>query len=125
MRGDRLTSIGELRGQECESRSYAGHGRRNNISSSEDLLRKLRGRIGHVFRTPLKRVRRKRYSARMKYEIQESEARGGGFLVSAIQSDGEVCSALFSGPRAKERAEEYAAWKNRGDEEPKSAPQSR
>jgi hypothetical protein len=60
----------------------------------------------------------------MKYQIQESEGRGD-YLVSAIDNEGEVCSALFSGPRARERAEEYAAWKNSELDAPKAAPQSR
>ena len=60
----------------------------------------------------------------MKYQVQESEGRGD-YLVSAIGNDGEVCSALFSGPRAKERAEEYVAWKNSELDAPKTAPQSR
>lgn len=61
----------------------------------------------------------------MKYQVQESEEIRGDFLVSAIDSDGEICSALFSGPKAKERAEEYAAWKNDEREAPNVAPQSR
>ena len=60
----------------------------------------------------------------MKYQIQESEGRGN-YLVSAIDNEGEVCSALFSGPHAKERAEEYAEWKNSELDAPKAAPQSR
>jgi hypothetical protein len=50
----------------------------------------------------------------MKYEIKESEDRSGEYLAVAINEDsgGEVLSALFSGPEAKKRAEEYAAWKN-------------
>jgi hypothetical protein len=50
----------------------------------------------------------------MKYEIKESEDRSGEYLAVAINEDsgGEVFSALFSGPEAKKRAEEYAAWKN-------------
>jgi hypothetical protein len=61
----------------------------------------------------------------MKYQVQESEEIRGDFLVSAIDNDGEVCSALFSGPKAKERAQEYAAWKNSEADAPKVAPQSR
>jgi hypothetical protein len=60
----------------------------------------------------------------MRYEVQESETRGA-FLVTAVESKGEIYSTLFSGPRAKERAEEYAAWKNSEVDMPKVAPQSR
>jgi hypothetical protein len=60
----------------------------------------------------------------MRYEVQESETRGA-FLVTALDSDGEISSALFSGPKAKERAEEYVAWKNSELDMPKVAPQSR
>ena len=50
----------------------------------------------------------------MKYELKESEARSGDDLAVAVNEDshGEVFSALFSGPDAKRRAEEYIAWKN-------------
>ncbi|HWO42282.1 MAG TPA: hypothetical protein VNO43_10815 [Candidatus Eisenbacteria bacterium] len=51
----------------------------------------------------------------MKYEVQELHERPGDFLVIAINEDyrNEPYLALFSGPEAKRRAEEYAAWKNR------------
>jgi hypothetical protein len=61
----------------------------------------------------------------MTYEIQESEETRGAFVVTAIEREGEVYSALFSGPKAKERAEEYAKWKNSEADMPKAAPQSR
>jgi hypothetical protein len=50
----------------------------------------------------------------MKYEVKQSEDRAGDYLAVAINEDshGEVFSALFSGPDAKKRAEEYVAWKN-------------
>lgn len=50
----------------------------------------------------------------MKYEVRESRERAGDFLAVAVNeaSHNEVFSALFSGPDAKQRAEEYAAWKN-------------
>ena len=50
----------------------------------------------------------------MKYELKESEARSGDYLAVAVNEDshGEVFSALFSGPDAKKRAEEYITWKN-------------
>ena len=61
----------------------------------------------------------------MKYEIQESEETRGAFVVTAVEREGEVYSALFSGAKAKERAEEYAKWKNSDVDMPKVAPQSR
>lgn len=61
----------------------------------------------------------------MRYEVQESEEARGAFVVTAIEREGEIYSALFSGPRAKERAEEYAGWKNSDSDAPKVAPQSR
>jgi hypothetical protein len=61
----------------------------------------------------------------MKYEVQESEETRGAFSVTAIGREGEIYSTLFSGPKAKERAEEYAAWKNSEVDMPKVAPQSR
>ncbi|MGH7873403.1 MAG: hypothetical protein ACREQO_14415 [Candidatus Binatia bacterium] len=45
----------------------------------------------------------------MTYEIQESEKTHGAFVVTAVERKGEIYSALFSGPKARERAEEYAA----------------
>ena len=61
----------------------------------------------------------------MRYEVQQSEEARGAYVVTAIETDGELYSALFSGPKAKERAEEYATWKNSDVEMPKVAPQSR
>ncbi len=61
----------------------------------------------------------------MKYEVQKSEQSRGAFAVTAIERDSEVVSALFSGPKATERAEEYAAWENSEVDMPKVAPQSR
>ena len=50
----------------------------------------------------------------MKYEVKESKDRSGEFLAIAVNeaNDNEMFSALFSGPDAKQRAEEYAEWKN-------------
>ena len=50
----------------------------------------------------------------MKYEVKESKERSGEFLAIAVNeaSRNEIFSALFCGPEAKQRAEEYAAWKN-------------
>ena len=61
----------------------------------------------------------------MKYEIQASEETHGAFVVTAVAREGEIYSALFSGAKARERAEEYAAWKNSDEDTPKVAPQSR
>ena len=79
------------------------------------------------FRTPPTKVILKVYSIGMKYEIQESEERRGEFLASAVdhENHGEVYSVLFSGPHARERAEEYRDWKNSEVDAPKVAPQAR
>lgn len=63
----------------------------------------------------------------MIYQVQESEEKRDAYVVTAIKDDGEVCSTLFSGPNAKERAEEYASWKNRelDTDVPSIAPLSR
>ena len=36
----------------------------------------------------------------------------GHWHVEAIGKDGEIYVAIFSGPEARERATEYADWKN-------------
>ena len=48
------------------------------------------------------------------YEVQESRHFPGEWVVEMIDhaSEGECYAALFSGPGARQRAEEYAAWKN-------------
>jgi hypothetical protein len=48
------------------------------------------------------------------YECGESPQYPGEWVVEAIDygSEGEIYAAEFSGHGAKERAEEYAAWKN-------------
>lgn len=61
----------------------------------------------------------------MKYEVQQSEEMRGAFAVTAVEREGAIYSTLFSGPQAKERAEEYAAWKNSEIDTPNVAPQSR
>ena len=50
----------------------------------------------------------------MRYETIESRDVPGEWRVEAINfdADGEVYVAIFSGPSAKLRAKEYAAWKN-------------
>jgi hypothetical protein len=50
----------------------------------------------------------------MKYEVKPSKEHGDQYLAVAVNeaNHNEMFSALFSGPQARERAEEYAAWKN-------------
>jgi hypothetical protein len=48
----------------------------------------------------------------MKYEIVESRQYPGHWHVEAIDEEGRVFVTVFSGPEAKERATEYADWKN-------------
>lgn len=48
----------------------------------------------------------------MNYETVESRHYPGHWHVEAIDSDGRVHVAIFSGPNAKARAQEYADWKN-------------
>ena len=49
----------------------------------------------------------------MDWEVIEDRQHPGHWRVEAInhEGDGEVYVAIFSGPGARERAEEYAAWK--------------
>ena len=49
------------------------------------------------------------------YEVAADMLNVGDYRVEAIDSDsdGEVYIAIFTGPEAKTRAEEYANWKNR------------
>ena len=53
----------------------------------------------------------------MNYEVIESRDSLDEWRVEAIDSEGRIFVAIFSGPAAKERANEYAAWKN-GVQEP-------
>lgn len=52
----------------------------------------------------------------MIYEVVQSAHVNGEWRVEAIdyERDGEVYVAIFSGPHAEERAEDYAAWKSKG-----------
>lgn len=50
---------------------------------------------------------------RLTYETAESAYEPGEYVVEAIGPDGEVYVAVFAGPDAKERANDYAEWKNR------------
>ncbi len=63
----------------------------------------------------------------MRYEVRESEEKRGHYVAMAIdhEHEGKIHSVLFSGPNAREQAEEYAAWKNREVDVPKTAPLSR
>lgn len=51
--------------------------------------------------------------ATVKYEVRECRQQPGDWAVEAINyaGDGEIYAARFTGPKARERAEEYAAWK--------------
>ena len=48
------------------------------------------------------------------YEVKPSHECHGDWIASAVndEGDGEIYLVFFSGPNAKERAEEYAAWKD-------------
>lgn len=50
----------------------------------------------------------------MTYEVKPSQEYQGDWISAAVndEGDGEMYLAFFSGPNAKERAEEYAEWKN-------------
>jgi len=48
------------------------------------------------------------------YEVVEDAIHAGDYRVEAIdtEADGEIYTAIFTGPDAEARAEEYADWKN-------------
>jgi hypothetical protein len=50
----------------------------------------------------------------MRYEVTPSRDFPGDWVAGAVDTgrDGEIHIALFSGPQARDRAKEYAAWKN-------------
>lgn len=50
--------------------------------------------------------------AEPQYELIESKTHPGNWFVSALGPDGELWQTEFQYAHAKERAEEYAAWKN-------------
>ena len=56
----------------------------------------------------------------MDYEIIQSTCNPDEWRVEAIdyESDGQVYVAIFTGPDARQRAEEYAAWKRSEVPEP-------
>lgn len=51
--------------------------------------------------------------ANMQIEVVERHDTPGSWGVEAINTagDGEIYMAIFSGPEARDRAREYAAWK--------------
>jgi len=46
------------------------------------------------------------------FEVEESRGYPQHWHVESIQADGSVLVAVFSGPDAQKRADEYADWKN-------------
>lgn len=53
----------------------------------------------------------------MKYEVRQSKERPGAYIAVAVDNDSrqgqkDACTALFIGPEAKRRAEDYAEWQN-------------
>lgn len=50
----------------------------------------------------------------MTYETMPSSEHQGDWIVSAVndEGDGEMYLVFFSGPKSRQRAEEYAEWKN-------------
>lgn len=51
----------------------------------------------------------------MEHEVTEDRLNPGDYRVEAIDKDGDgqVYIAIFVGPNAQQKAEEYAEWKNR------------
>ena len=85
------------------------------------------GPVDENFYHPSNKIDSEDYTDLMMYEVRESEEKRGDFLAFAVDNEnhGEEYVALFSGPKARERAEEYVAWKNSEVDAPKVAPQSR
>jgi hypothetical protein len=48
----------------------------------------------------------------MSYEALEDKKYPGDWRVEAFDDDGRCYVAIFSGPEAWQRAQEYAAWKS-------------
>jgi hypothetical protein len=50
----------------------------------------------------------------MKYRVYPAMSRPGDWVAGAVNlpGEGEIFLAIFSGPDAQKRAEEYAAWKS-------------
>ncbi len=59
----------------------------------------------------------------MKHEVFEAEDGSGDYIAEAIAlpGEGEIFTAVFSGPDAKNRAQEYAAWQNQRTRRPEAA----
>jgi hypothetical protein len=51
----------------------------------------------------------------MNYEVKPSREQQGDWIAAAVndEGDGEMYLVFFSGPDARARAEEYAAWKSK------------
>ena len=56
---------------------------------------------------------RERIFSSVVYEVAESKLYPEHWHVEAIDEHGQIFVAVFTGPQAKERAAEYADWKNR------------
>jgi hypothetical protein len=52
----------------------------------------------------------------MNYEVLQSTNVQDEWRVEAVDNEGRVYVTIFSGPAARERANEYASWKNRAHE---------
>jgi hypothetical protein len=51
----------------------------------------------------------------MKYEVRKSQESDGAYVAAAVSEGderGETPCAVFIGPEAKQRAQEYADWQN-------------
>ncbi|HEX9445033.1 MAG TPA: hypothetical protein VGA73_12985 [Candidatus Binatia bacterium] len=53
----------------------------------------------------------------MKYEVRQSKERPGAYIAVAVDNESgagrkDAGTALFIGPEAKRRAEDYAEWQN-------------
>jgi hypothetical protein len=48
----------------------------------------------------------------MNYETKQSQQYKDQWHVEAIGDEGEMFVSIFTGPKAEERAHEYANWKN-------------
>jgi hypothetical protein len=59
----------------------------------------------------------------MKYEVFQTEDNSDDYIVEAIAlpGEGEIFTTIFSGPDSRERAEEYAGWKEGQGAESKAA----
>ncbi len=46
------------------------------------------------------------------FRVFASKDKPGDWIVQAFDEDGETLTSIFTGSDARERAEEYSAWKN-------------